>query len=193
MKKLSLTLAALVLGALCTHAASADTFSFSFTGSQFDGSGTLVATSLGDNQFKLTAASGSIDGSSSISLIGVNGFQSNDNLLYSPGFYDSNIIYGTQGPFNFDNAGASFELLGSQGQDLGDVNLFQDANGFLDLHYYEAAYLDPTGRGDDITETLTTLSVTNTTPSAVPEPGTLALFSTGMLGLAGLIRRKLAV
>jgi hypothetical protein len=34
-------------------------------------------------------------------------------------------------------------------------------------------------------------SVTYSAPTPVPEPGTLALFATGLLGLAGLVRRKL--
>lgn len=193
MKRLSLTLGALVLGALCTHAASADTFSFSFSGtapqggSAFGGSGTLVTSTGVGNQYQIQSASGSIDGSASIKLLDVGVFGSNDNVLYDPGFMD-----GSQGPFNFDNAGVSFELDNGNGHSLGDVNLFQDASGYFHVHYYEAAFLDPSGDGHDVQESITNLSVTDTTPSAVPEPGSLALFSTGILGLAGVLRRKLA-
>jgi hypothetical protein len=185
MKRLSLVLGALALALVCSQQSKADTFNFSFTGSQFDGSGSFVATSLGSNQYKITSATGTIDGSS-ISLLGVNAFQSNDNLLFDPGFTQLG-----QGPFNFDNQGASFRLTDTHGNTVGNVNLSQ-AN-FL-FFLYDSAYLDPSGnRLPNVSEGID-LTVTNTTTSAspVPEPNTLALLGTGVLGLAGVVRRKFA-
>lgn len=182
MKRLSLVLGALALTVVCTQTSKADTFSFSFSGSDFDGSGTFTATALGGNEYKITAAAGTIDGAS-ISLLGVNAFQSNDNLLFDPGFTEF-----FQGPFNFDSSGASFLLTDSHGKTVGDVNLSQDNFGLL---LYDSAYLDPSGKRLPNESESIELTVTDTTPPTVPEPGSLALLGTGILGAAGAIRRRL--
>src|ERR1700722_3774879 len=105
MKRLSLTLGALVLGALCSHAALADTFNFSLSG-EVNGSGVLTGSMVGTDTYLLTGATGTIDGSS-ISLMNAGAFDSNDNDLYSPGYY---ALF--QGPFNVDSDGISFLLSG---------------------------------------------------------------------------------
>jgi hypothetical protein len=82
MKRLSLTLGALVLGVLCSHAALADTFNFTVSG-EVNGSGTLTGNMVGTDKYLITNATGTIDGSS-ISLMNVGAFDSNDNDLLSP-------------------------------------------------------------------------------------------------------------
>jgi hypothetical protein len=177
MKRLSLVLGALALAVASAQCAKADTlFSFSFAGSSFDGSGTITGTESGtvgfNTVYDISSITGVVDGQNITGLLGVNTFDGNDNKLYMPG-----LLLGT---FNFDVDGVSFQLANGS-----DVNIGQ--GGFLDL--FEVADLDPT-RGRDVTEAVN-IDVNNLgSTSPVPEPGTLALLGTGILGIAGTIRRR---
>ena len=106
MKRLSLFLGALALAAIPSTSALADTFSFTLSDGM-TGSGTLTATNDGGGKYTVTSASGTIDGQS-ISLINVNGFDSNDNFVYdSPGYTEPLYPFG---PFDVDTNGISFLL-----------------------------------------------------------------------------------
>jgi hypothetical protein len=176
MKRLSLGLAALALAVLCTQTSKADTFNFSFTGSQFDGSGTFTATHDSGNQYTITGISGTVDGQTITGLLNVNAFDHNDNLLFDPGNFF--------GVLPFDQQGVSFQL--GSGSHISQVNL-AEGDGFFSL--FTIGDLNPPGKGGD-TEEILDLYVGAATP-AVPEPGTLALLGTGMLAAAGAIRRRL--
>jgi hypothetical protein len=170
MKYRSLGLCILTLASLTTTSARADTFSFSFSGAFFSGSGTFTATEVGrTNIYDITGVSGSVKsgGSSSaiVSLLGVSTFHNNDNeLIYTGRSFGTKFL---------DFKGVSFLLANGN-----DVNL----NSILDI--------DAAPKGFNIPQ-FDSVSVTENSP--VPEPSSLALFVSGIMGVAGTIRRRLAV
>jgi hypothetical protein len=177
MKRLSLALGAFALAILCTQSSKADTFDFSFTGTQFGGSGTFTATPDGGNQYTITGITGTVDGQAITGLLGAGTFDNNDNLLFNPGNFF--------GLLNFDQDGVSFKL--GTGNNTSEVNIAEGSGFFI---FSTVADLNPPGKGDD-TEELVNFDVSDPPTPAVPEPSTLALFGTGVLGAAGAIRRRL--
>ena len=142
----------------------ADTFGFSAFGSGggFSGSGVLTAANNGNGSYLISA----ISGTGVTGLLATNTFFTNDNLLF-PGA--SRLV---------DVAGFSFTTL--TGGKSFMVNIFSNLTG------YEALVLDGDG---DITDTPVTFTL-STNASATPEPSTLALLGSGLLGIAGTAWRR---
>ncbi|WP_158943936.1 PEP-CTERM sorting domain-containing protein [Granulicella sp. S190] len=175
MTRLSLALCTLVMAALPTTAALADSvsFNFSFSNADFSGSGVLTADSTNiAGVYDIVGVSGDIvigkttDAISGLLAAGVFPADGpNDNLLYFPEL---------PAPFGaFDASGVSFTLANGAGK----VNLFLSEGEVLKL----------TGGKQD--EELGSISVE---ASPVPEPGSLTLLGTGALGLAEVVRRRLS-
>jgi hypothetical protein len=174
-RTLGLCILALVTLAI-SSVAHADTFDFSFSGILFSGSGTFTATEEGaTNVYDVTGVTGTVRdwaGSSNVSsLIGLNNFNGNDNKLIFPGVASPFLL-----PTKFfDGNGVSFALA-----DGDDINL-NDSWGS------EYAVIGAP-KGLTLPE-VATIGIAKNSP--VPEPSSLALFGTGIFGIAGAMRLKL--
>jgi hypothetical protein len=72
-------------------------------------------------------------------------------------------------------------------------DLFTGSNPDTNEASFKVLYLNDDGWHDGITSENDVLSLGTKTTSPAPEPGSLILLGTGMLGAAGLLRRKLRV
>jgi hypothetical protein len=197
MKRCLLTLCGISVAALLLGpAAFADTFTFNFSGSGFTGSGTFTATATGTpGQYLINNISGSTNSVAITGLLGTFSFPpigdlANDNDLYYP-LLDGGAL---------DAYGFSYQT--GTGSGITDYNIYYIAGaptGTYDL----LSSADPPSDGnpnDYPTYTLDSFSITDTTTgtsvtsppgtAATPEPGSLALLATGMLGVAGVVRRR---
>lgn len=140
------------------------TFDFSFSGTGITSSGSLTATLVSGNEYLVTSISGMQNGAS-MTLLAPGTYGANDNVIFS------------SKPF-LDSFGLAFVL--SSG--LTDYNIYFDP---LNSTYLEcnsaAGPCNAIGTGTVIKGSLT----------EVPEPGTLLLLGSGLVGLAGMARRKL--
>ncbi len=181
MKKSALFLCGVASAMLLSTPMFADTmYDFSFTGNSsvsgspgtpFSGSGVFDVTATKTaGKYKIVGVSGTTDGETISKLLSPGSFAFNDNLLFV-----------ANGVASLDNSGVSYQL--SNGV---------DANIFLGVpdQYQQSLFGFP---GSLVSEDQTAnVSITSPMP-AVPEPGTIALLGTGVLGLAGTIRRRLTV
>jgi hypothetical protein len=182
LKKLTLAFIALGLASTPSHLFASTIFNFSFTGNSsvsgdpltpFSGMGQFTANEVGTtSQYTVTAVTGTTDGQNITGIIRKGGFGFNDNLLFfTPGAPTATL----------DNSGIAYVLANGV-----DVSLFLSATpGAGDAQQIF-------GFPGSLVSEEQTAAVTITPPAAAtPEPSTLVFFGTGLLGLAGVARRKL--
>jgi len=183
MKIQSLALFVLATALAISPAARADSFDFTFTDAGgVSGSGTLFGTFEGPGVWLLTSGSGTFDDGST-GLLPID-LVANPN---GPG----NSSLSTSNLFAYDDlltpwAGAG-QLLTVNGLDFtfnsSELNLYQTGGGPGTDGWFE-----DNGSGDTTgTFTITSMDIL---PSESPEPGSLVLFGTGLIGLAGAVMRK---
>jgi len=148
---------------LCTASvASAENFTFSYTGlTGSTASGTLTATAESGDQFLITGITNGLVDGTAIT-----------SLLGTNAYEGNDNLLFFPSTGNLDNDGFSFATAS------GDVNLFDGALGYS---------LDATNLPDDILGTFTLAPAV----SATPEPNSLLLLGTGLLGAIGVLRRKM--
>jgi len=162
-----------LIAGLSSSMAYADTFNFTFSGVSDTGSGVMTASPTGTPGVELiTGIVGTTDGSAISALLAPGSYP-------APLALNDNDLYTASGSF-LDIQGVSYVLANGT-----DINLYFGQFGTGDPTVYNLI-----SGPDEINDGLTSFSLTQNV-AATPEPGSLVLLGTGVLGLVAAAGRML--
>jgi hypothetical protein len=164
-----------------------DVYNYAYTGSGVAGSGqvSLIGTDS-DGVFQVTAIGGEVNGINITGLLPVNSYKDNDNLFYfSDTYLDANGV-------SFSLAsGANVNIFYENGDWFfqGDSNFVLDGGGIQPEVAPRFAHFGVNDIGGDTTVALDSFTFSPAV-AQTPEPSSLVLLGTGVLGVAGMAQRR---
>jgi hypothetical protein len=187
MNKLAIVSLAVVTAFVLATGASADQFTYGYDGSGFDATITYTANSVAGDPgvYQITSVAGIIDSAGSDITAPVS---FNTSVYADPNGTGPNTAYFPNNGFSYDNL-----LTPSATPTLDTYGVLFDVDGLYFNLYSEDGVYQWADNG--VYTNLSNLAdPMDDPPDTTPEPGSLMLFGTGFLVLAGLVyRRKVRV